>query len=217
MTLTTLFKNDYNLFDSFYNYYSNQGVEHFYMYYNGILNENIRNIFENKKNVTLIEWNFKYWNDTSCEFRHHAQMGQIHHAIYRYGKNVSEYMIFCDLDEYMLSPNIKLIEMLNSNYDTYKFCNIFSELLDDSKKITELPNKFKVSKKCKFNSRSKCIHKLDSIVTINIHYGCKFLTSSPKVIESYNNCLFHFYRLGSKKDRKFECNDVIDITLIKKP
>tara|TARA_B100000886_G_scaffold332894_1_gene286143 strand:- start:3509 stop:5140 length:1632 start_codon:yes stop_codon:yes gene_type:complete len=215
LTLTTLFKDDYYLFDFFYNHYSNQGVEHFYMYYNGILNENIRNIFSNKKNVTLIEWNFKYWNDTSCEFRHHAQMGQIHHAIYRYGKNVSEYMIFCDLDEYMLSPHRKLIQMLNSNYDTYKFCNIFSELLDDRKKITELPNKFKVSKKYKFNSRSKCIHKLDSIETISIHYGYKFLISSPKVIESYNNCLYHFYRFGNKT-RRYVCDCIIDITLMKK-
>ena len=215
LTLTTLFKDDYYLFDLFYNYYSNQGVEHFYMYYNGKLNEDIKNIFESKKNVTLIEWNFRYWNDTSCEFRHHAQMGQIHHAIYRYGKNVSEYMIFCDLDEYMLSPHRKLIHMINSNYDTYKFCNIFSELLDDKKIITELPNKFKVSKKYLFNSRSKCIHKLDSIETINIHYGYKYIISSPKVTISYNNCLFHFYNL-TNKTRRYKCDDIIDITLMKK-
>ena len=213
LTLTTLFKDDYYLFDSFYNYYQSQGVEHFYMYYNGKLNKDIKNIYE-KKNVTLIEWNFRYWNDISCDFRHHAQIGQIHHAIYRYGKDVSEYMIFCDLDEYMLSPHRKLSHMINSNYDTYKFCNIFSELLDNNK-FTDLPNKFKVSKKFLFNSRSKCIHKLDSIQTIGIHNEHNFLKSKAKVSNSYNNCLFHFYRLGNKT-RVYKCDDIIDVTLMKK-
>ena len=39
IALTTLFKDDYELFPFFYEYYKNQGVEHFYMYYNGILND----------------------------------------------------------------------------------------------------------------------------------------------------------------------------------
>ena len=91
LCLTTLFKNDYNLFPNFYEYYKRQGVQHFFMYYNGLLNNKIKKIF-NYKDVTLIEWNFRYWNPG--KYKHHAQLGQMHHALYKYGKDNYEYMIF---------------------------------------------------------------------------------------------------------------------------
>ena len=59
LTLTTLFKNDYNLFTLFYKYYKNQGIEHFYLYYNGLINNKIVELL-NYKDVTLIEWNYEY-------------------------------------------------------------------------------------------------------------------------------------------------------------
>ena len=111
LSLTTLFKNDYKLFPIFYKYYKNQGVSHFYMYYNGIITNEITNMF-NFDDVTLIEWNFNYWNDKTCKYVHHAQLGQIHHALYKYGKKVSNYMIFCDLDEYLHIPNITLYKYI---------------------------------------------------------------------------------------------------------
>ena len=123
-------------------------------------------------------------------------------------------MIFCDLDEYMLSPHRKLCHMIKSNHDTYKFCNVFSELIDNTK-LSELPNKFNVSKKYKFNDRSKCIHKLDSIETIGIHREFKYLNTNFKISENYSNCLYHFYNIGGKK-RRFKCSDIIDITDLKK-
>ena len=42
LTLTTLFQTDYKLITIFYDYYKRQGVEHFYMYYNGPINEEIQ-------------------------------------------------------------------------------------------------------------------------------------------------------------------------------
>jgi hypothetical protein len=83
LALTTLFKNDYYLFPLFYNYYKEQGVQHFYMYYNGIITPEIGKIFD-KHDVTLVEWNFHYWNPRGVKYPHHAQMGQMHHALYKY-------------------------------------------------------------------------------------------------------------------------------------
>jgi len=54
LALTTLFKDDYYLFPLFYNYYKEQGVDHFYMYYNGIVTPEISKLF-NKLDVTLVE------------------------------------------------------------------------------------------------------------------------------------------------------------------
>ncbi len=74
------------------------------MYYNGKITDEIMKYY-NKKDITLIEWDYIYWNDNSLEYGHHAQLGQIHDAIYRYGKDNSEYIIFCDLDEYLFDMN----------------------------------------------------------------------------------------------------------------
>ena len=104
LALTTLFKNDYYLFPLFYNYYKKQGVQHFYMYYNSIITPEIKALFD-KPDITLIEWGFHYWNPMGIKYSHHAQMGQMHHALYRYGKDVYDYMIFCDLDEYLHIPS----------------------------------------------------------------------------------------------------------------
>ena len=51
-----------------------------------------------------------------CKYRHHAQLGQIHHAIYYYGKDICDYMIFCDLDEYLFIPNNSIIEFNGSQH-----------------------------------------------------------------------------------------------------
>jgi hypothetical protein len=113
LSLTTLFKNDYYLFPCFYNYYKKQGVDHFYLYYNDIIDDNVKNLL-NKEDVTLIEWNFRYWNPETFTYLHHAQLGQMHHALHKFGKSNYEYMIFCDFDEYMYINNrIKLVNYLN--------------------------------------------------------------------------------------------------------
>ena len=221
LTLTTLFKDDYYLFDTFYNYYTIQGVEHFYMYYNGILTDEIKQYFIKKKNVTLIEWNFPYWNKDNCHFRHHAQLGQIHHAIYKYGKGTSKYMLFCDLDEYLLYPNTTLKNMIKSNYDTYIFKNVFSKLYLDNN--TYNPNKIFITKPYPIPVRTKCIHYLNSIQTISIHKGYKYFTPNPKIKHSNDSCLYHFFTINNDKktpplpwgvnvvNEKWSCNNVFNI------
>ena len=93
LTLTTLFKTDFNLINIFYDYYKKQGVEHFYLYYNGQITDNLKKLC-NKIDITLIEWNYQYWNTNAKYSRHYAQLGQMHDAIYRFGKNICDYMIF---------------------------------------------------------------------------------------------------------------------------
>jgi len=195
LSITTLFKNDYNLIDIFYDYYIKQGVTHFYMYYNGILTDVIRNKF-NLPNITLIEWNYKYWNDTSCSFVHHAQLGQMNHSMYKYGKDNNSHMIFCDLDEYMYNHDDTLKNMVIKfdSIDVFGFCNIWSNTLDN--KIPNIfPSIFNIDDQCPFPKRSKCIYKLSSISTINIH-GYDILKSSYNKLLNYK--LFHFYNWSGK-------------------
>jgi UDP-glucose 4-epimerase len=222
LTLTTLFKDDYYLFDAFYKYYTIQGVEHFYMYYNGKITDKIKKYFATKK-VTLIEWDFRYWNDNRCEFRHHAQLGQIHHAIYKYGKGTSKYMIFCDLDEYMSHPTTTLSSMIKSNYHTYIFKNVFSKLYYITKKQTFNPNKITITRPYPIPVRSKCIHYLDTIQTIGIHQQYAYMIAKPKINHIRDSCLYHFFNINNHKRNvpqpwgnaaqkgKWNCNIVFDI------
>ena len=169
-------------------------VQHFFMYYNGILNNEIKKIF-NYKDVTLIEWNFRYWNPKKYKYKHHAQLGQIHHALYKYGKDNFEYMIFNDLDEYLFIPNNKLVKYikLNTNINIFGFKNIWAKTKTNNKKIEE---NLDISKPIGFGKRSKCIYMVSSIQTIDIHKSNKML---KKKVEDNNNYMYHFYNWGTKK------------------
>lgn len=191
LSLTTLFKDDYKLFPIFYEYYKNQGVDHFFMYYNGKLTKEISDIF-NFNDVTLIEWDYQYWNDSKYKYSHHAQLGQMHHAIYRYGKNISDYMIFCDLDEYLYindTINIKNYILNNSDIDKFGFCNKWSNTIDNIYPKT-FPHSFLTSDSMNYGNRSKNIYKINSIDTIGIHNSSSY-NINPK--QETNFILFHFY------------------------
>lgn len=202
VAITTLFKDDYALIPIYYNYYRNQGVKNFYLYYNGVLTDAIRKACD-LKGVVLIEWNFPYWNDDYfygvSKFQHHAQVGQIHHALYRYGKEENEYMIFCDLDEYMYIPEQRISTYIYKNPDInmFGFCNLWANTADN-----QIPDKFPMTIKVanhkkNFGERSKCIYKTQSIVTLSIH-SHKTMAEPKKAVVDHT--LLHFYN-WSKGDR----------------
>jgi hypothetical protein len=197
LTHTTLFKDDYSQIPLFYDYYTKQGVEYFYLYYNGVLTQEIQDLC-NKTNITLIEWNFIYWNYEEDyihdAYKHHAQIGQVHHALYKYGKQNTEYMIFCDLDEFMYIPKKTIcqeIQNTNSEYDTYGFCNYWASSID--KNIpTIFPSNVMIGNKThKYGTRSKCIHKIQFTKILSIHYHHTFTISEPKLKTDY--MLLHMY------------------------
>jgi len=191
LSITTLFKDDYKLIDIFYEYYKKQGVENFYMYYNGVLTSDIRAKF-NLPGIILIEWNYKYWNDDNCTFKHHAQLGQIHHALYRYGKDLNSYMIFCDLDEYMHTPNSTLSTTISNSplIDMFGFCNRWANTLDN-KIPDKFPINFNITNQYTFPNRGKSIYKVSSVSLIDIHG--RYLFKSTRINKSLDYILFHFY------------------------
>ena len=62
-------KDDYQLLDMFKNYYTKQGVEHFYIYYNShTLPNELQQLQQQQQqqqqHTTIIPWDFPYWNKT---------------------------------------------------------------------------------------------------------------------------------------------------------
>jgi hypothetical protein len=224
LTLTTLFKHDYHLFPFFYNYYTKQGVSHFYLYYNGIITPEIYTLFNQPryKNVTLIEWNFHYWNPRNFKYWHHAQMGQIHHALYRYGKDISEYMIFCDFDEYLHIPSpyprrpFHLLHNYikdNPGIDIFGFCNIWADTSQYQYPYTQMiPKKILAIAEHEHNpycERSKNIYKVSSIKTFGIHQLCDD-AYFHKLKSITNLKMYHFYKWSSKTRIIENCTNVKD-------
>ena len=211
LTLNTLFKTDYKLINLFYDYYKKQGVEHFYLYYNGKLNDEISSLFK-KPDITLIEWNYRYMSD--AKYKHHAQLGSLNHCLYKYGKESSEYMIFNDFDEYLrINPNITIFDFLkNNDYDILQFNNIWADTLDGILP-NKFPDKFRASKKkSNYKNRSKNIYKCESVEKIGIHF-CDYF-NKKNINISKNLDMFHFYNWGAKTCRGGIINYLEGINII---
>ena len=199
LTHTTLCKDDHRLFNMFKDYYTNQGVEHFYLYYNGHTLPKELQQQQQQQHTTSINWDFNYWNNTNSpnDFKHHAQMGQMHHALYKYGKQNTEYMIFCDLDEILHIHNhpraktikeyIKLCE-----FETFAFNHVWAQTL--RKRVPKkIPTTFFTGNfnEYAYGIKSKCIHKTDRILTMGIHTGNHY-NMKNRHIETKNCYMFHF-------------------------
>jgi hypothetical protein len=113
LSLMTLFyRENYNDLNIFYQYYIDQGVDHFFMYYNGKLSEK-NNLPLNEK-VTYIEWDFKYWAEHNSTLKHHAQIP----AMISFQKKYlpyCEYALMIDTDEFLYCPNNTIKNYLISN------------------------------------------------------------------------------------------------------
>jgi hypothetical protein len=148
-------------------------------------------------------------------------MGQIHHALYRYGKDVSEYMIFCDLDEYLHIPQPQpqpqplLHQYIKNNpsIDIFGFCNIWADTFQD-----EYPNSpvipkqiFAVAEDNIYTERSKNIYKVSSIKTIGIHQLCDddYFSNLKSIVDLK---MYHFYRWSSKSRIIDNCTNLVDFT-----
>jgi len=225
LALTTLFKHNLKeLFELFYDYYTKQGVEDFYIYYNGSFEElktleepETLNFITSKKNVFLIEWNFRYFNiGEKYKYLHHAQLGQIHDALYKYGKMYYDYMIFCDFDEYLHIPNSTILQLIenNPNIDRFVFNNIWSSTIDnkipknseDLKSIIKWKtiNRIHTYPLCIGNNnyirqtfgRTKNIYKIDDLLLLGIHVDICW-KKNPETIEDPGRLqLLHFHKWG---------------------
>ena len=218
LVLTTLFKDDYKIIPLFHNYYKKQGVEHFYLYFNGPVTNTIREIVQPYNDVTLIEWDFRYWNvkNPTCYFTHHAQMGQLHHALYYYGKQLNKFMIFCDLDEYFHMKHCRtLMELVKTynNRDVFIFLNCWAKTENNQIPMDGLPNKLIISNPYPYKKRSKCIYKTSEINLIGIHHPYLYSKAKHLVKMVTGNIFFHFYNwtnsIRKSKNIKYKFHRVI--------
>ncbi len=210
LSITTLCFNDYELFPMWHEYYRKQGIDHFYIYYNGIVGDKKK--FFDYDDVTLIEWPFKYWNSyrrKKLSSVHHAQPAYLNHSLYLFGKKTSEYIIYCDLDEYLQThcgikiPNdmitIKQLITERPNIDVIRFLNLWAETIDN-KIPTSFPDNFLVSQHIQKVERTKNLYKTSVVKCISIHSPHPIWHKKTK-FNTIPGMFFHFYN-WSRKFRK---------------
>jgi len=192
---STLFKDDSFLLNKFINYHEKQGVEHFYMYYN---NKIENNKFIEKDNVTYIEWNFPYHVNSE----NFSQPAQVNHALYKYGKPLSEYILLNDLDEYIYIPNLSLKQLIveKPNYTAYMFLNVWCDTIEEPDNIDEyrdnliskdLPAIFyKDEYTWPFGKRNKNLNRIKDTNQINNIHG--LITNN--IYSVPENVILHFFR-----------------------
>lgn len=203
-SVATLFKYDIKEFKCWYDYYKLQGVDNFYVYYNGTLNDAQKRTLD-RDDVTLINWDFRYVNfpllqkppeGSHYRYGHHAQPAMINHAFHLFR---DEYMLFCDFDEYLEWPHGTLRNMIieHPDIDVFGFRNCWAKLGFWSDYIYyDDPLEYPI--------RAKNIYKVENYKhSIKIH--------SPAITEGYNIKsdlnMYHFHKTNASK-RLFENKNI---------
>jgi hypothetical protein len=115
-------------------------------------------------------------------------MGQVHHALYKYGKVLSNYMIFNDFDEYMYVPKQKIKNLIKSKHNTYMFLNKWCKTLD-FQVPDKLPSNILIStEEYKPGKQSKCIIKTLAHSYIGVHHP----TNTNNILVQNDMLLLHF-------------------------
>ena len=207
LSAMTLFKNDYNLLKKYLKYYSSLGIEIFFLYYNNKLDNNIIEMImklnEYNVKIYLIEWNYPYWIYYTDLKHHHAQTMAINDSL-NILKNYSKYILYNDLDEYIVFDQYKNFnEMIidNDDIDIFIFKNRFCRMGDDLILYEDFDKVFDISKIKKGNywesGREKNIIKLKNVNVMGVHYVFKKF-NDDKINEKVISEFYHIINFKEK-------------------
>lgn len=164
MCIATLFKDDYSWIETFYQYYKKQGVDYFYLWYNGDI-EIVRDKLFQADDIEYGSWNFHYWDSPN---KHHAQVPCLLTFQYKYFP-YTDYASINDLDEFITGPDTTIYDYCKTiNFKVLTVANYWSRLSksdERSKGTMELL----VTEKSTGSQRRKAIYRSDFNDVIGIH------------------------------------------------
>lgn len=196
-TACTLFKDDYIHIESYYNYYKSQGVDKFYLYYNGNISKIYDKLFK-ANDIEYHEFNITYFDDKPINkykgyydinikpnYKYHAQMMFLTICKIIYLPN-TEYLLLNDLDEYIYNPKNTLLEKVKlNNAICITFPNKWSKIQEETKEKIILNvasishsmikhDKNECKKICNGFDRSKCVYSKYYKGFFGIHHPKKY-------------------------------------------
>jgi len=207
LSLMTLFKDDYRLLPEFIGYYTNLGVDNFYLYFNGPLKridwDFLRACAKTRDiGVQLVEWDIPYWWNLgtspnkgiyeSWGYQHHAQPMAMNHHLH-FVRGSSDYTLFVDLDEYVFTPKATLDRCLEAKPGFVVFQSwwtSFSEPVPyESFSISE-DRELLVAETGEGRARVKSLVKPEVVDLMGIHMPYRHGETDNRFIDGF----FHFFR-----------------------
>lgn len=200
----TLFKDDYLLLKQYFKYYSNLGINHYLLYYNGNINNELIQFIEeinqmHNNTIYLMEWDYSYWwQHTNNPKHHHAQTMAINDSL-NILKNTSKYILYNDLDEYMkinYDSFQKLIDE-NKNIDVFIFKCIFCKMTENKIKYNDFADVYDESKIIFGNYwdkfREKNLIKSSEINVMGVHDPVEKFQDKNESLMKWSEGIFYHY------------------------
>ena len=199
----TLFKDDINLIEPYVRHHRKLGVEHFYLYYNGVEPLAKLPVFDD---VTYMPWPHVY----RFNGLHVAQLGAMTDML-AMAKHVAEYVLFSDLDEYLIwRARVSLCDFIASNdmFSVYAFLNNFILLEDPSRIGLQIDEgRYKKTLQMEFGKRSKCIVKASLTNVMGVHKPMKDVGEDEICVLAAPVCeLLHVCNLQGRQNVSFAQN-----------
>jgi hypothetical protein len=161
----TMFKDDVDCIEPYVRHYRRLGVEHFYLYYNDLQSVDTLPQFDD---VTYYQWPHPY----TAEGMHVAQWGAMTDMI-QTAKHVAEYVLFNDMDEYILwrPKHVSLKDFVVSNgFKVYACLNNFVLLKDPARIGLQIDEgQYEKTFEMNYPTRSKCIVNAVALEVMGIH------------------------------------------------
>jgi hypothetical protein len=144
LSVCALFRNEAMYLKEWLEYHQMVGVEHFYLYDNGSRDRprEVLAPYIRKGLVTLVNWPDRVVNRDSEMVDHWAlstQLPAYENASKYYAVNDSEWLLFLDVDEFIVPVNASSVNEVLSNYSEYPGLELTSDFFDASNR--ELPKR----------------------------------------------------------------------------
>lgn len=185
--VATLFKNETSEWiQRFINYYTKQGVDAFYFYYNGSLKDMASNLPQGK-NIFYIIWDYQYWYD-NIKHKHYAQTAFLMDFRLKYYED-NEWVAMIDLDEYIYNSSEQDKETIYSylnklNGDIIVIANHWATLTKE--------NELKYNANSSgWTHRTKVIYNTKYKGYFGIHWIKPHLSTNNRLIKSFNLKMLH--------------------------
>jgi len=203
----TLFKDDIDLLKRYLKYYSQLGIEIFYLYYNKKFDhaiiQKIINLNENNCKIYLIEWDYIYMMKYGDLKHHFAQTMAINDSL-NILKNYGSYTLYNDLDEYLIiDKKLNLIINENDSIDIFIFKNRFVKMGNELISYEDFDSKFNLNNIIKGNywdnMREKNLIKLKNINVMGVHkYFSKFNNNNNNINQKVIGEFYHIINFKEK-------------------
>ena len=224
IVITTLFKDDYYLLKMWIDYYTLLGVDYFILYYNKVIDDRLREMVSEYKNILMVEWDMIHKLpeilykdnrvkivDNRLEKNHHqAQPMSMCHCLNFLGSK-SKWIGFFDLDEYIILKDMFNLKKLLDEYNysetaAIKFqcrwakldkCVIENEDPKNSFNILKKYNTFmKIETEGTF-FRTKVIVNPNLTTVCNVHRLKKYKKGTREIILNIDNFYFlHYFNIN---------------------